>query len=56
MLTALLFLAAAAVHVYRLLEPFEIVVNGTVVPPWASIVAAALASLIALMLLREARR
>lgn len=56
MLTILLLLAVAGVHVYRLLRPFEVVVDGTMVPDWGSVAAAVVAAFLALMLLRESRR
>jgi hypothetical protein len=54
-LMILLLLVAAGAHVYRLVQPFEIVVNGNAIPEWGSIAAAVFAGFMALMLLRESR-
>ena len=55
LLTILVLFVVAGVHVYRVVRPFELVVNGTVVPEWGSIAAAVIAAFLALMLLRESR-
>jgi hypothetical protein len=51
----LFLLVAAGAHVYRLVQPFDIVVNGNAVPEWASIAAAVVTAFMALMLWRESR-
>jgi hypothetical protein len=55
MLAALIFAIVAVAHLYRLARPFDVVVAGTAVPQWASIVAVAITGLLALMLWRESR-
>ena len=50
------FSLIALVHLYRLIRPFEVVVDGAAVPQWASIVGLVVAAGLALMLHREARR
>lgn len=55
-IAALIFLIMALLHALRLLRGFEVVVAGTAVPGWASMVAAPVLALLALMLWREARR
>jgi hypothetical protein len=51
----LFLLFVACVHVYRLVQPFEIVVSGNSVPEWGSIAAAVIAAFMALMVWRESR-
>jgi len=56
-IAALLFLAAAAAHAYRLFgHTFAISVAGHSIPQWASWPAGAFALLLGVMLLVEARR
>lgn len=55
-IAVLVLLVAAAAHVYRLVKPFDIIVDGMLVPPWASVAGAAIALFLALMVLRESRR
>ncbi len=55
LLTILLLLAIAAAHVYRVLNPFDVIVNNTAVPEWGSIAAAVVTAFLALMLFRESR-
>ena len=55
-LAAGVFALMAAVHLYRLVRPFDVAVGGTPVPQWASIVALLVTALLAVMLWREARR
>lgn len=57
MIAALLFLAAAAAHAYRLYtHSVSIVVAGHDIPLWASYPAIAVTLLLAVMLMVEARR
>ena len=51
----LIFSIMALAHLYRLIRPFEVVIAGTVLPSWVSIAGALIASLLALMLWREAK-
>ena len=55
-LASLLFALIALFHVYRLVRPVEIIVNGSAIPQWASIVGLIVAGLLSLMLWRESRR
>jgi lipopolysaccharide export LptBFGC system permease protein LptF len=56
-IAALLFLVAAAAHAYRLFSHhFSIVVAGHGIPLWASWPAGAVALVLGVMLLIEARR
>ena len=55
-LASAIFALMALVHLYRLVRPFDLVVGGTPVPQWASIVALLVTLLLAVMLWREARR
>ncbi|HYN46882.1 MAG TPA: hypothetical protein VES64_09335 [Allosphingosinicella sp.] len=50
------FALIALVHLYRLIRPFAIVVDGAVVPQWASWLGLIVAAGLALMLWRESRR
>lgn len=52
---AILALVALA-HLYRLVRPFEVIVDGAAVPQWASFIGLAVAGGLALMVAREARR
>jgi hypothetical protein len=52
----LLFAIIALAHLYRLVRHFEVVVAGTVIPQWVSIVGAIVAGGLALMLWREQKR
>ncbi len=51
----IIFAIIALAHLYRLINPFEVVVAGTVLPSWVSIAGVLIASLLALMLWREAK-
>jgi hypothetical protein len=54
---ATIFLALIAlVHLYRLIRPFEVVVQGYALPQWASAVGLIVAGGLSLMLWRESRR
>ena len=54
-LGASLFALIALAHLYRIFRPFEIVVAGSAVPQWASIVGLIIAGVLAFMLWRESR-
>jgi hypothetical protein len=54
-LTILILATVAGVHVYRIVQPFQVAINGNSVPDWVSIVAAVIAGFMALMLWRESR-
>jgi membrane associated rhomboid family serine protease len=56
MLAIVFFSVIALVHLYRLIQPFEVVVGGTIVPQWVSIVGLIVGAVLALMLSRESRR
>ena len=55
-IAAVIFALIALVHAYRLVRGFEVVVDGTALPQWVSVVGVLLAALMALMLWRESRR
>ena len=55
-LAAALFGLIALAHLYRLVKGFEVVVSGTVLPQWVSIVGLVIGAGMSLMLWREARR
>jgi hypothetical protein len=55
-LAAALFGLIALAHLYRLVRGCEVVVGGTVIPQWLSIVGLVIGAGMALMLWREARR
>ena len=55
-LAVLIFSLIAIAHLYRLVRPFDLVVAGTAVPQWARVVGLIVASGLALMVWREARR
>jgi hypothetical protein len=54
-LAALIFALMAAVHLYRLVRPFEMVIGGWTLPLWVSGVGLVVAGLLAIMLWRESR-
>lgn len=45
----------ALAHLYRLIQPFEVVVAGDVIPQWVSVVGLVVAGGISVMLWRESR-
>lgn len=51
-----IFALVAALHVLRLIFGWEAVINGMVVPMWASVLAIIIAGGLAVMLWRESRR
>ena len=55
-LAMIIFVLIAAAHLYRLVQPFEVVVAGNAVPQWVSFPALFVAGLLALMVGRESRR
>ena len=55
-LAAALFGLIALAHLYRLVKGCEVVVNGTVIPQWLSVVGLVIGAGMAVMLWREARR
>jgi hypothetical protein len=55
-IAALLFAAIALVHAWRLFKGFAVVVDGTALPQWVSLVGIVLAGTMAVMLWRESRR
>lgn len=50
-----IFALIMLVHLYRLVRPFEVVVDGATVPQWASFVGLVVAGGLAMMLWRESR-
>jgi len=55
-LAVLVFSLIALAHLYRLVRPFEVVVAGTSLPQWVSIVGLIVTGGLAAMLWLEARR
>ncbi|HEY5711080.1 MAG TPA: hypothetical protein VIT38_04220 [Allosphingosinicella sp.] len=55
-IAAVIFAIIALVHAYRLVRGFEVVVDGTALPQWVSIVGILVSGGLALMLWRESRR
>lgn len=53
---SIVFALVALVHLYRLVKPFPVVVGGTMVPQWISLIGAIVAAVLALMVWRESRR
>ena len=53
---AVLLGIVALAHLYRLIQPFEVVVAGWAVPLWVSAVALIITGGISVMLVRESRR
>jgi hypothetical protein len=56
LIAAILFAAMAAIHVYRIAMPFDVTIGHRSIPYAASIGAAVLLALLAIMLVRESRR
>lgn len=54
-IAAIIFGLMALAHLYRLVRPFDVVVAGTALPQWASIVALIVTAGLAAMLWRERR-
>ncbi len=54
-IAVILFAIIALAHLLRLVRGFEVVVAGTAVPQWASIVGLIVAALLAIMVWRESR-
>ena len=55
-LASIVLALIALVHLYRLVRPFEVVVGGTALPQWISIVGLIVAGGLSIMLWRESRR
>jgi len=55
-LAAVVFALVATLQLVRYVMEWEITVNGTLIPVWASAVAFVVAAGLAVMLVREARR
>ena len=55
LIAVLVFTIVAALQLLRVALGWEITINGLVIPPWASLVAAVLAALLAVMVWRENR-
>jgi len=55
-LTVLLLLLVAAAHIYRLATDMVLDMNGTEIPMWASIVAAAVSGALGVMTWIESRK
>jgi hypothetical protein len=51
-----IFALIALIHLYRLIKPFAIVVDGMMVPQWLSLAGLIVAGGLALMVWRESRR
>jgi hypothetical protein len=55
-LATLLLALIALVHLYRLVRPFEVIVQGNVLPQWVSLGGFVVAGGLAIMMWRESRR
>ena len=55
-LAMLMFALIAIAHLYRLIRPFEVIVDGTALPQWISAAGLIVAAGLAVMLWRESRR
>jgi hypothetical protein len=55
-LAIVVFALIALIHLCRLVRPFEVVVQGMVIPQWVSVVGLVVAGALALMVWRESRR
>jgi hypothetical protein len=56
MIAVILLAIIALIHVYRLIQPFEVIVGGAVIPQWVSVLGLIVAGGLAFLLWREARR
>jgi uncharacterized membrane protein (DUF485 family) len=56
LIAAIIFLAMALVHIYRLATHFQIILGSHVIPMSVSWIAILVTALMAVMLFREARR
>jgi len=56
LVAAVLFGLMAAVHIYRIAVPFDVTIGQHAIPYSASLFAAALLAVLAIMLVRESRR
>ena len=54
-IAAVLLGIVALAHLYRVIQPFEVVIGGWAVPQWVSAVALIITGGISIMLVREAR-
>jgi hypothetical protein len=55
-IAAVIFAVIALVHGWRLIKGFAVVVDGTALPQWVSVVGIMIAGILAVMLWRESRR
>jgi hypothetical protein len=55
MIAALIFFAAALLHVYRMFTQFQIVIGSHTIPMWWSYFGIVIPALLAILLLRESR-
>jgi hypothetical protein len=55
-LAVAIFALIALAHLYRLVTPFEVVLDGHAVPQWASIAGLIVGATLAVMVWRESRR
>jgi len=56
MIAAVVFSVIAVVHLLRLTSRWEVIINGTIIPQWISIVGFFAAAVLAFMLWLEARK
>jgi hypothetical protein len=45
----------ALAHLYRLIQPFDVVIGGTIIPQWVSVAGLLVPGVLSFMLWREAR-
>ena len=55
-IAAAIFALVALVHVIRIIQGWEVIVNGIIIPLWVSIVGAMITGALAILIWRESHR
>ncbi len=55
-IAVVVFAVVTVVHLIRILQGWEVIVNGIIMPLWVSVVGAIISGSLAILLWREARR